>query len=102
MSLLSVVCNFQRFECHIPHCLWFHFLAFFSANAAAQALTKFSPRVTNEAVQKAAGALKGCDHCRATNVSVKLDARQKKLKFLILPTTTIGSFPQTMELRKDL
>ncbi|KAM7529911.1 hypothetical protein LguiB_033321 [Lonicera macranthoides] len=73
---------------------------FFSANAAAQASRKTSPRVTNEAVQKAAAALRGSDHRRATNVSARLDAQQKQLNLPILPTTTIGSFPQTMELRK--
>ncbi|KAK9699640.1 hypothetical protein RND81_08G186500 [Saponaria officinalis] len=75
-------------------------VAFFSANAAAQASRKSSPRVTNEAVQKAAAALKGSDHRRATNVSARLDAQQKKLILPILPTTTIGSFPQTVELRR--
>ncbi|KAK9290897.1 hypothetical protein L1049_009076 [Liquidambar formosana] len=74
--------------------------AFFSTNAAAQASRKSSPRVTNEAVQKAAAALKGSDHRRATNVSARLDAQQKKLNLPILPTTTIGSFPQTIELRR--
>ncbi|XP_027175084.1 5-methyltetrahydropteroyltriglutamate--homocysteine methyltransferase [Coffea eugenioides] len=74
--------------------------AFFSANAAAQASRKSSPRVTNEAVQKAAAALRGSDHRRATNVSSRLDAQQKKLNLPILPTTTIGSFPQTLELRR--
>ncbi|KAF5202442.1 5-methyltetrahydropteroyltriglutamate--homocysteine methyltransferase [Thalictrum thalictroides] len=74
--------------------------AFFSANAAAQASRKSSPRVTNEAVQKAAAALKGSDHRRTTNVSARLDAQQKKLNLPILPTTTIGSFPQTMDLRR--
>ncbi|CAA0843022.1 5-methyltetrahydropteroyltriglutamate--homocysteine methyltransferase 1 [Striga hermonthica] len=74
--------------------------AFFSANASAQASRKSSPRVTNEAVQKAAAALKGSDHRRATNVSARLDAQQKKLNLPILPTTTIGSFPQTIELRR--
>ncbi|KAF8396316.1 hypothetical protein HHK36_017931 [Tetracentron sinense] len=74
--------------------------AFFSENAAAQASRKSSPRVTNEAVQKAAAALKGSDHRRATNVSARLDAQQKKLNLPILPTTTIGSFPQTMDLRR--
>ncbi|BAU01491.1 hypothetical protein LR48_Vigan10g220400 [Vigna angularis] len=74
--------------------------AFFSSNASAQASRKSSPRVTNEAVQKAAAALKGSDHRRATNVSTRLDAQQKKLNLPILPTTTIGSFPQTVELRK--
>ncbi|GFP89180.1 5-methyltetrahydropteroyltriglutamate--homocysteine methyltransferase [Phtheirospermum japonicum] len=74
--------------------------AFFSANAAAQASRKSSPRVNNEAVQKAAAALKGSDHRRATDVSARLDAQQKKLNLPILPTTTIGSFPQTIELRR--
>lgn len=117
------------------HCWSFSCQAFFSANAAAQASRKSSPRVTNEAVQKAvsafqslffiailfiytglwyivliipkgllflaqAAALKGSDHRRATNVSARLDSQQKKLNLPILPTTTIGSFPQTMELRK--
>ncbi|XP_057805187.1 5-methyltetrahydropteroyltriglutamate--homocysteine methyltransferase [Salvia miltiorrhiza] len=74
--------------------------AFFSANAAAQASRKSSPRVNNEGVQKAAAALRGSEHRRATNVSARLDAQQKKLNLPILPTTTIGSFPQTVELRR--
>ncbi|KAK7264840.1 hypothetical protein RJT34_32452 [Clitoria ternatea] len=74
--------------------------AFFSSNASAQTSRKSSPRVTNEAVQKAAAALKGSDHRRATNVTARLDAQQKKLNLPILPTTTIGSFPQTVELRR--
>jgi 5-methyltetrahydropteroyltriglutamate--homocysteine methyltransferase len=74
--------------------------AFFSANASALASRKSSPRVNNEAVQKAAAALKGSDHRRATTVSARLDAQQKKLNLPILPTTTIGSFPQTIELRR--
>ncbi|RZC78952.1 hypothetical protein C5167_003175 [Papaver somniferum] len=72
----------------------------FSTNAAAQATRKSSPRVTNEAVQKAAAALRGSDHRRATTVSARLDAQQKKLNLPALPTTTIGSFPQTVELRR--
>lgn len=47
-----------------------------------------------------AAALKGSDHRRATDVSARLDAQQKKLKLPVLPTTTIGSFPQTMDLRR--
>lgn len=47
-----------------------------------------------------AAALKGSDHRRATNVSARLDVQQKKLNLPVLPTTTIGSFPQTMELRR--
>ncbi|GMI97324.1 COBALAMIN-INDEPENDENT METHIONINE SYNTHASE, methionine synthesis 1 [Hibiscus trionum] len=74
--------------------------AFFASNAAAHASRKSSPRVTNEAVQKAAAGLRGYDHHRATNVSARLDAQQKKLNLPILPTTTCGSYPQTMELRR--
>ncbi|KAG6386191.1 hypothetical protein SASPL_155082 [Salvia splendens] len=74
--------------------------AYFSANATAQVSRKSSPRVNNEAVQKAAAALKGSDHRRATDVTSRLDAQQKKLNLPILPTTTIGSFPQTVELRR--
>ncbi|KAK6926457.1 Cobalamin-independent methionine synthase MetE, C-terminal/archaeal, partial [Dillenia turbinata] len=78
---------------HLPY-------AFFSDNAAAQASRKSSPRVTNEDVQMAAAALKGSDHRRATPVSARLEAQQKKMNLPILPTTTIGSFPQTMDLRR--
>ncbi|XP_047092092.1 5-methyltetrahydropteroyltriglutamate--homocysteine methyltransferase 1 [Lolium rigidum] len=74
--------------------------AYFAANAAAQASRKSSPRVNNEEVQRAAAALKGSDHRRATTVSARLDAQQKKLNLPVLPTTTIGSFPQTMDLRR--
>nr|UBR19731.1 cobalamin-independent methionine synthase 4 [Pinus pinaster] len=74
--------------------------AFFAANASAQASRRASPRVTNEAVQKAAAALKTSDHRRATPVNIRLEQQQKKLNLPILPTTTIGSFPQTVELRR--
>eukprot|EP01018_Ginkgo_biloba_P035189 Gb_23743 [translate_table: standard] len=74
--------------------------AFFDANAAALSSRKTSPRVNNETVQKAAEALKGSEHRRATPVVIRLDEQQKKLNLPILPTTTIGSFPQTVELRR--
>ncbi|CAN8269853.1 unnamed protein product [Cochlearia groenlandica] len=73
---------------------------FFALNADALSSRRSSPRVTNESVQKAAAALRGSDHRRATEVSARLDAQQKKLNLPILPTTTIGSFPQTVELRR--
>ncbi|KAJ8534363.1 hypothetical protein K7X08_007687 [Anisodus acutangulus] len=47
-------------------------------------------------------ALQGSDHRRATNVSARLDAQQKKLNLPVLPTTTIGSFPQAVELGEEL
>ncbi|KAL4195570.1 hypothetical protein AMTRI_Chr05g65340 [Amborella trichopoda] len=74
--------------------------AFFMANAAAISSRKSSSRVNNEAVKISALALKGSDHHRATPVSTRLDVQQKELNLPILPTTTIGSFPQTMDLRR--
>ncbi|CAM6083258.1 unnamed protein product [Calypogeia fissa] len=74
--------------------------AFFSANAAAQASRRSSPRVHDEAVKAAAKGLEGSEHRRATPVVARLEAQQKKLNLPILPTTTIGSFPQTVELRR--
>ncbi|KAM0951930.1 putative 5-methyltetrahydropteroyltriglutamate--homocysteine S-methyltransferase [Dioscorea sansibarensis] len=73
---------------------------FFVNSTAARDSRKSSPRVTNEEVQKTAAVLKGSDHRRATNVSARLDAQQKKLNLSILPTTSTVSFPQTLELRR--
>lgn len=47
-----------------------------------------------------AASLAGSEHRRATPVSSRLDQQQKHLNLPILPTTTIGSFPQTPELRR--
>ncbi|KAL3715557.1 hypothetical protein ACJRO7_007312 [Eucalyptus globulus] len=74
--------------------------ALFSANAASQASRNSSPRVTNEAVQKATAALRGSDCCCARPVNARLNAQQKKLNLPVIPTTVIGSFPQTEELRR--
>ncbi|KAF3564733.1 hypothetical protein DY000_02018295 [Brassica cretica] len=40
------------------------------------------------------------DHRRSTKVSARLQAQQKKLNLPPLPTATIGSFPQTADLRR--
>ncbi|KAF6157977.1 hypothetical protein GIB67_015293 [Kingdonia uniflora] len=79
--------------------------AFFSANTASQASRKPSPRVNDEAVQKAASStfastIRESEHHRCTPVTARLDAQQKNLNLSILPTTTIGSFPQTLDLRR--
>ncbi|MCO5553739.1 hypothetical protein L7F22_007265 [Adiantum nelumboides] len=73
---------------------------FFTSNATAQASRKSSPRVHDAAVQKLAKDLHGSEHRRTTPVAVRLDEQQKHLHLPILPTTTIGSFPQTLELRR--
>ncbi|OAE18595.1 hypothetical protein AXG93_1923s1510 [Marchantia polymorpha subsp. ruderalis] len=74
--------------------------AFFAANAAAQESRRNSPRVHNAAVKEATKNLEESEHRRATPVVNRLEEQQKKLNLPILPTTTIGSFPQTPELRR--
>ncbi|CAA7394754.1 unnamed protein product [Spirodela intermedia] len=73
---------------------------YFAANAAALASRRASPRVIDEEVRKAVAGLKGSDHRRAMSVGARLEEQQKKLSLPVLPTTTIGSFPQTVELRR--
>ena len=74
---------------------WFAFAAqkVVEVNALAKALAGQKGGAFSSAN---AAALKGSDHRRATNVSARLDAQQKELNLPILPTTTIGSFPQTV------
>ncbi|KAF6146409.1 hypothetical protein GIB67_041225 [Kingdonia uniflora] len=79
--------------------------AFFSANTASQASRKPSPRVNDEAVQKAASStfastIRESEHRRGTPVAARPDAQQKNHNLSILPTPTIVSFPQTPNLRK--
>ncbi|XP_031488564.1 5-methyltetrahydropteroyltriglutamate--homocysteine methyltransferase 2-like isoform X2 [Nymphaea colorata] len=74
--------------------------AFFAANRAAQVSRKSSIRVNNMSVKKAASALGSSDHHRATSVSSRLGIQQKSLNLPLLPTTTLGSFPQTLDLRR--
>jgi len=55
----KILCKFLFVSSHnslMKNILWFHSQAFFSGNAAALASRKSSPRVTNEAVQKAVSA----------------------------------------------
>ncbi|KAF6144786.1 hypothetical protein GIB67_016860 [Kingdonia uniflora] len=49
--------------------------AFFSANAASQASRKSSPRVNDEALQKAAFTIRESEHHRDTPVTARLDAQ---------------------------
>ncbi|KAK1259513.1 5-methyltetrahydropteroyltriglutamate--homocysteine methyltransferase [Acorus gramineus] len=74
--------------------------AFFSLNTAAQASRKASPRVNDASVRKMTSALKNSNHRRTTPVTSRLDMQQKRMNLPMLPTTTIGSFPQTKDLRR--
>uniref|UniRef100_M4CDR8 5-methyltetrahydropteroyltriglutamate--homocysteine S-methyltransferase n=1 Tax=Brassica campestris TaxID=3711 RepID=M4CDR8_BRACM len=74
--------------------------ALFASNSMRQASRRSSPRVTNATIQHNVAAVIKSDHRRSTKVSARLQAQQKKLNLPPLPTTTIGSFPQTPDLRR--
>ncbi|WZZ90559.1 5-methyltetrahydropteroyltriglutamate--homocysteine methyltransferase 3, chloroplastic isoform X1 [Brassica napus] len=74
--------------------------AMFASNSMRQASRRSSPRVTNATIQHNVAAVMKSDHRRSTKVSARLQAQQKKLNLPPLPTTTIGSFPQTADLRR--
>jgi 5-methyltetrahydropteroyltriglutamate--homocysteine methyltransferase len=59
-----------------------------------------SPRTRNTSVRAALAAVKASDECRATPARERLRRQREVLKLPLLPTTTIGSFPQTPELRQ--
>ncbi len=60
---------------------------------------KNSERVNNPEVAKRISGLKDSDLKRVSPYNVRVDVQYKELGFPLLPTTTIGSFPQTDEVR---
>jgi 5-methyltetrahydropteroyltriglutamate--homocysteine methyltransferase len=59
-----------------------------------------SPIVTDDAVRARLAALSDSDFRRANPYAVRREAQRAVLHLPLVPTTTIGSFPQTAELRK--
>ena len=59
-----------------------------------------SNRVTKADVRERMSGLTDKDFERNNVFSIRQDAQKKKFNFPILPTTTIGSFPQTTDIRK--
>ena len=59
-----------------------------------------SNRVTKANVRERMSGLTDKDFERNNVFSIRQDAQKKKFNFPILPTTTIGSFPQTTDIRK--
>lgn len=55
---------------------------------------------TNEAVRKAIGQLDHADAKRALPFAKRIEKQNKQLQLPLFPTTTIGSLPQTAEVRK--
>lgn len=68
--------------------------------AAAAASQAFAKMVLDPAVQKRMKELKPEDFRRHTPFAKRIQQQQNKLKLPPLPTTTIGSFPQTKEIRQ--
>ncbi|TDC08054.1 5-methyltetrahydropteroyltriglutamate--homocysteine S-methyltransferase [Nonomuraea longispora] len=68
-------------------------------NQAALRSRAASPLTTNQAVRERAAAVTDADARRAGSYGERVDAQRARLKLPLLPTTTIGSFPQTNELR---
>ena len=69
------------------------------ASDAAQASRRSSPRTVNEAVRSRTGAVTLAMTRRAAAFTERIAEQREALKLPALPTTTIGSFPQTPEIR---
>jgi 5-methyltetrahydropteroyltriglutamate--homocysteine methyltransferase len=70
------------------------------ANRAAWRSRRSSPRVVNQTVRDRMNAVTPEMAWRATPHAQRKAAQQARLNLPVLPTTTIGSFPQTAEVRK--
>ncbi|GGP27679.1 5-methyltetrahydropteroyltriglutamate--homocysteine S-methyltransferase [Silvimonas amylolytica] len=73
--------------------------AILAASDAAQASRRSSTRIHQPAVKARVAALQARDSQRASVFGVRQQKQQAWLNLPPLPTTTIGSFPQTAEIR---
>ncbi len=72
----------------------------FAASAAAAAARRSSPKVHDEAVAARLAALAPAMLKRKSPFSVRVKQQRQRFNLPAFPTTTIGSFPQTAEVRK--
>src|SRR5437879_1815996 len=70
------------------------------ASRKAVASRKASKRVRSNAVKRRMDALSERDTRRPSSFAARIQKQKVRLKLPLLPTTTIGSFPQTPEIRK--
>jgi 5-methyltetrahydropteroyltriglutamate--homocysteine methyltransferase len=70
------------------------------ANEEAVAIRKTSEKIHDTIVKDRVSNLTAKDSDRGMPFEERIKLQRKNLKYPILPTTTIGSFPQTPELRK--
>ena len=69
------------------------------ANAKSMQARANSSRTNDPKVKDRQSKVTEQDHKRKSEFPVRIDQQQKKLKLPLFPTTTIGSFPQTKEIR---
>lgn len=61
---------------------------------------RYSPIIHKENIKQKVASIKEEDTQRKSNFTIRQKIQNEKFKFPIFPTTTIGSFPQTEEIRK--
>lgn len=71
-----------------------------AANAAALAARRASPRIHSPQVKARSAAVTPADLRRASGFAARRQAQAARLNLPAFPTTTIGSFPQTPEVRR--
>lgn len=74
-------------------------LKVFEDNKKAISDRKTSPLIHNEEVKLRAASVTDQDSQRKNPFNIRKEAQQKALQLPLFPTTTIGSFPQTAEVR---
>jgi len=72
-------------------------ITLYSNSALARCVSK---RINNQIVQHRVKALTSQDYQRAESFEQRKIEQKKELKLPLLPTTTIGSFPQTSDIRE--
>ncbi len=71
-----------------------------SASDAAQASRRQSPRIHKPAVRERLARVREDDFSRQSAYATRAEVQRAALKLPLFPTTTIGSFPQTADIRK--
>jgi len=71
----------------------------FTSNQAAAVSRQSSKRIHDHVVKSRLSAVKADDYQRSSDFSLRQKKQRTKLKLPEFPTTTIGSFPQTPEVR---
>ncbi|KAG6005030.1 homocysteine methyltransferase Met26 [Claviceps maximensis] len=69
------------------------------ANAKSMQARATSSRTNDPKVKERQSKVTEKDHQRQSEFTTRIAAQEKKLKLPLFPTTTIGSFPQTSEIR---